>query len=727
MNFKLSLISTALLTSFSVSAFAETEQPVKANTETLEQINVQDTGIKQNGYQTTGTSVVSKAEVPVFDTPNTVNILSTKLLEDRKPESLIDALYNVSGVSQANTLGGMFDSIQKRGFGGNRDNSIMRNGLQAGPAKNFSATTETVEVLKGPASVLYGIQDPGGVVNIITKKPQQTPRYVIGGTLGNHSLWGTQLDFTGGLGNGFAYRFIYDKQEKDYWRNFGKVKNTTYAPSLSWENDKTKVLLSYEHKDILEPFDRGTNLLTATNALPDIPVSRRLDEPNNETTAKTDNIDFKIEHKLSDGWKLNVGYSYARYKYFYNQARITNINVKTRTARRAIEQQQGDQRVHSGTLNIVGEFGIGDIANRFVAGVDVMRNIRDIGPIYNQGITKSDINIDNPLYTNPVAEHKNGNGNAYQYNHLKTVGVYIQDTAYFTDNFIMTGGLRYEYFDQFAGRHCLNAANCKKGQNLTKTGNTDQHDGKLLYQLGAVYKFTPHIATFANYSESFRPQMSVATPVSGDLKPEQGKSFEIGAKYENSGFNVTLALFNITKRNVAEAVGSGSNAQLNIVGKQRSRGVEFDLNGQITDNLSVAANYTYTKVKSLENELYPDAVNQQLSGVPKHQASLFLAYNVGEFDFGNIRVGGGARYLGSWHAYNSDYTKAYKLPHAVVYDAFIAYDTKISGKKVSFQLNGKNLTDKTYYPSTSGNATNTLIPVALGYRREFIFNTKVEF
>ena len=736
MNFKLSVIYTALFAGVSVSALAKTQH--KASTETIEQINVQDTGIKQNGYQTTGTSVVSKAEVPIFDTPNTVNILSTKLLEDRKPESLIDALYNVSGVRQANTLGGMFDAIQKRGFGGNRDNSIMRNGLQAGPAKNFSATTETVEVLKGPASVLYGIQDPGGVVNIITKKPQQTPRYVVGGTLGNHSLWGTQLDFTGGLGNGFAYRFIYDKQEKDYWRNFGKVKNTTYAPSLSWENDKTKVLLSYEHKDILEPFDRGTNLLTATNALPDIPVSRRLDEPNNETTAKTDNIDFKIEHKLNDGWKLNAGYSYARYKYFYDQARITNINVKdvaipavknkkgeitspelsARHVRREIEQQQGDQRVHSGTLNIVGEFGIGDIANRFVAGIDAIRNIRDLGPIYNQGITNSDINIDNPIYTNPVAEQKNGNGNAYQYNYLKTVGVYIQDTAYFTDNFIMTGGLRYEYFDQFAGHHGLNGK---------KTGNTDQHAGKLLYQLGAVYKFTPHIATFANYSESFRPQMSIATPVSGDLKPEQGKSFEIGAKYENSGFNATLALFNISKRNVAESVGSGSNAQLNIVGKQRSRGVEFDLNGQITDSLSVAANYTYTKVKSLENERYPEAVNQQLSGVPKHQASLFLAYNVGEFDFGNIRVGGRARYLGSWYAYNNTYTKAYKLPHAVVYDAFIAYDTKISGKKVSFQLNGKNLTDKTYYPSTSSNATNTLIPVALSYGREFIFNTKVEF
>ena len=712
MKFKLSVISTALLTAVSMSAYAE--EPA----ESLEQITVEDTGIKQNGYQTTGTSVVSKAEVPVLDTPNTVNILSTQLLKDRKPESLIDALYNVSGVSQANTLGGMFDSIQKRGFGGNRDNSIMRNGLQAGPAKNFSATTETVEVLKGPASVLYGIQDPGGVVNIITKKPQQTPKYVVGGTLGNHSLWGIQVDFTGGLGNGFAYRFIYDKQEKNYWRNFGKIKNTTYAPSLSWENDTTKVLVAYEHKDILEPFDRGTNLLTATNSLPNIPVSRRLDEPNNETTAKTDNIDFKVEHKLNDNWKLNAGYNYARYEYFYNQARITNINVNTRTSRRAIEQQRGDQRVHSGTLNIVGEFGIGNIANRFVAGVDAMRNMRDLGPIYNGGFTNSDINIDNPVYTNPVSPVSNTNGNAYQYNHLKTLGVYVQDTAYLTDSVIVTGGLRYEYFDQFAGRHGLGG---------TRTGNTDQHDGKMLYQLGAVYKFTPNIATFANYAESFRPQMSVATPVNGDLKPEQGKSIEIGAKYENAGFNATVSLFNINKRNVAEAVGSGANAELNIVGKQRSRGVEFDLNGQLTDQLSVAANYTYTKVKSLENERYPDAVNQQLSGVPKHQASLFLAYNVGEFDFGNIRVGGGARYLGSWYAYNNTYTLSYKLPHAVVYDAFIAYDTKISGKKVSFQLNGKNLTDKTYFPSTSGNATNTLIPVALGYGREFIFNTKVEF
>ncbi|HHF5871046.1 TPA: TonB-dependent receptor, partial [Haemophilus influenzae] len=130
---------------------------------------------------------------------------------------------------------------------------------------------------------------------------------------------------------------------------------------------------------------------------------------------------------------------------------------------------------------------------------------------------------------------------------------------------------------------------------------------------------------------------------------------------------------------------------------------------------------------NLENHNNKLAVGKQLSGVPKHQASLFLAYNIGEFDFGNIRIGGGARYLGSWYAYNNTYTKAYKLPQAIVYDAFIAYDTKISGKKVSFQLNGKNLSNKVYSPSTSGNASRTLIPVALGYAREVILNTKIEF
>ncbi|WP_109078756.1 TonB-dependent siderophore receptor [Aggregatibacter kilianii] len=720
MKFKLSLISTALLTAVSMAAYAE------ENTEKLDQINVDVNSeeLQQVGYHAVGTSSVSKVNVPIIDTPTTVNVVTTKLIEDRKPNDLIDALSSVSGVSQANTLGGVFDAVQKRGFGGNRDNSIMRNGMQAGPSHNFGATTETVEVLKGPASVLYGIQDPGGIINVITKKPQQESKHVVGGTVGNNDMWGMQLDSTGGLGNGFAYRFIYDKKDKDYWRNFGKIETTTYAPSLSWENDTTKVLLAYEHLDYTQPFDRGTQLVNGS--VVNIPAERRLDEPNNQTNGKTDNIQVKVEHKLSEQWKLNFAYGYARDKYNYRQTRVVAVNTNDtnnyaynnrvlapRTALRRLEKQAADQRVHTGSLNLVGEFSIGEIANRFIVGVDASRNYRTTGPVYNNG-GWSYINIDNPVYTDPDARETLRNNN-YQINNIKTVGVFVQDTAYLTDSVIVTGGLRYEYFDQVAGRHQIGSP---------FEPNTKQNDGKLLYQFGAVYKFTPNWATYANYAESFRPQYSIANRVDSGLEPEEGKSIEIGTKYESANINATLALFNIDKKNVAE---TDTNGDVYIAGKQRSRGVEVDVNGYITDKLSASATYTYTKVKHRENKSYPDAVGQQLNGVPKHQAALFLSYDLGEFLNGQWRIGAGARYLGSWNAYTSDYATSYKIPDATIYDAFLAYETKVAGKKVSLQLNGKNLSDKVYYQSTSGNADQYIVPISLGYGREVFLNAKVEF
>ena len=188
-----------------------------------------------------------------------------------------------------------------------------------------------------------------------------------------------------------------------------------------------------------------------------------------------------------------------------------------------------------------------------------------------------------------------------------------------------------------------------------------------------------------------------------------------------------MALFNINKENVAESVTINNQTYLNIVGKQRSRGLELDVNGYITDKLSASATYTYTQVKSLSNDRYPKAVGLQLSGVPKNQAALFLAYDLDNFSFGSVRVGSGARYLGSWFAYTASYDKSYKIPHAVVYDAFVSYETKLAGKKAGLHFSVKNLTDKTYYPSTSGNATNDIIPVALGYGREYMLNAKIEF
>jgi iron complex outermembrane receptor protein len=121
----------------------------------------------QQTYQAQSSSIATQTNTPLIEVPQTVNVVTKQKLEDRQPHSLDEALNTITGVKQSNNLGGTQDAIQKRGFGTNRDNSIMRNGLQSVQARNFTPTTERVEVLKGPASLLYGIQDPGGIINVM--------------------------------------------------------------------------------------------------------------------------------------------------------------------------------------------------------------------------------------------------------------------------------------------------------------------------------------------------------------------------------------------------------------------------------------------------------------------------------------------------------------------------------------------------------------------------------
>lgn len=234
---------------------------------------------------------------------------------------------------------------------------------------------------------------------------------------------------------------------------------------------------AYEHLDYVQPFDRGTQIVNGE--VVNIPAERRLDEPNNNTIGKTDNIQIKAEHKLNDAWKLNFAYGYARDKYRYNQTRVVAVNtsytdtlrynatrsLQPRTALRRLEKQAADQRVHSASLNLVGEFALGEVANRFIVGVDASRNYRTTGPVYNNGGWSS-INIDNPVYTSLEAKETIA-ANNWQINNIKTIGAFVQNTAYLTENLILTGGIRYEYFDQVAGRHALNK---------TLVPSTDQHD-----------------------------------------------------------------------------------------------------------------------------------------------------------------------------------------------------------------------------------------------------------
>ncbi len=163
-----------------------------------------------------------------------VNTVSDRVLEDQHATSLDEALYNVANVVQTNTLGGTQDAFTRRGFGANRDGSIMTNGLRTVLPRSFNAATERVEVLKGPASTLYGILDPGGLINVITKRPERQFSGSVSGTSTSFGGGTGSVDITGPIeGTNLAYRLIGEYQNEDYWRNFGKNKSSFIAPSLT--------------------------------------------------------------------------------------------------------------------------------------------------------------------------------------------------------------------------------------------------------------------------------------------------------------------------------------------------------------------------------------------------------------------------------------------------------------------------------------------------------------
>jgi len=226
-------------------------------------------------YAATQASAASKTATPLIETPQSVSVVTPSMIDDYNVQSVDDAMKFVSGVAQGNTLGGIEDGFVKRGFGSNSDGSIFLDGVRSNQGLGFNATTDHIEVLKGSASLLYGIQNPGGIINVISKKPQYDWNTKVSGTTGGFGGGSGAIDITGPLGNGFAFRMIAERQSEDYWRNFGKDQHTLLAPSLSWYGEKASFNISYQEYKYDIPYDRGTAFI---NGKPlNIPYNQRLD------------------------------------------------------------------------------------------------------------------------------------------------------------------------------------------------------------------------------------------------------------------------------------------------------------------------------------------------------------------------------------------------------------------------------------------------------------------
>ncbi|CAD6544021.1 TonB-dependent siderophore receptor [Paraburkholderia sabiae] len=681
-------------------------------------MKVSSTGISAGSYRPPPEANVTRSDIPVIDTPQAINVVPAQVLHDQRPRNLDDALANVSGIVQGNTLAGTQDTLLKRGFGGNRDGSIMHNGMPLVQGRGLNAAADSVEVLKGPASLLYGIMDPGGVVNVVSKQPLLTPYHavsVLGSTYGHgRNGGGGTVDLTGPIGDsGLAYRLIVDHTNEQYWRNFGEHRETLVAPSLAWYGRDTQIVLSYEYRKFLYPFDRGTALDPKTNEPLAIPARERLDEPFNEMDGESHLAQLTVDHQINADWKAHFGYSYNRETYDAGQLRVQGVNSTTGVLSRSNDATHGALSTDSYAIAYVdGHFNVAGLRNDLQIGVD-----DEYRRIYRKDLlrqaTKYTFNYLHPVYGLESPSTTVSASDSDQTDTLHDSSLFLQDSLHLTDKWILVGGARFMSYNQVAGR----------GRPFQI--NTDLNGTKWLPRAGIVYKWTENFSLYGSYTQSLKPTSTIAPLSSGvvinsSVLPEEATSWEVGAKVAMpAGLTGTLALFNIDKSNVLVSQYNDTTKQTDwrTSGKARSRGVELDVAGQIGQHWSVIASYAYIDAKTTEDPLY---AGNRLWNVAQHTASLAAVYDFGAIFGGDqLRVGAGAHYVGERPG---DSANSFTLPAYTVADAFATYNTKWGGRNLSFQLNVKNLFNKTYYPSSANRYF-----VAVGDARQVSLLSTLEF
>ncbi|WP_448145450.1 TonB-dependent siderophore receptor [Pseudomonas silesiensis] len=668
-------------------------------------------------YQPPPTSSVMRSSALLQEIPQTVNVIPAQVIRDQAPRNLDDALANVSGITQGNTLGSTQDSVMTRGFGDNRNGSIMRDGMPVVQGRGLNASVERIEVLKGPASLLYGIQDPGGVVNMVSKKPeleQYNALTLRGSTYGEGKNGsGGGLDSTGALGDtGLAYRMILDHEDEDYWRNYGTHRETLVAPSLAWFGESTTLLFAYEHREFLTPFDRGTVIDPRDNHPLDISRDRRLDEPFNNMEGRSDLYHFEADHALNDDWNAHFGYSWNRETYDASQVRITAIDTNAGTLTRSMDgTQNAISTDRFTTASLEGKVKVAGMQHDLVFGID-----DEYRKIYREDLIRqkslSTFSYTNPVYGREVAGTTVSPADSAQTDKLRSDSVFVQDSIHLTDQWILVAGARFQEYDQYAGK------------GVPFQANTDSNGQKWVPRAGLVYRYTDELSFYGSYTESFKPNSTIAplsgstTVLDGSIAPEEAKSWEVGAKLDIPG-RVTgnVALFDIKKRNVLVANSEGPVTLYSAAGEVRSRGLEVDLTGQLSDRWSMIGSYAYTDAEVTQDPIYK---GKKLQNVAKNTGSLSAVYDFGTVIGGDqLRVGAGARYVGE-RAGNA--VNDFDLPSYTVADAFASYDTRVEGQKVKFQLNVKNLFDRTYYTSAASRFF-----VSMGDSRQVTLSSTLEF
>lgn len=693
---------------------------LNVNNNSLQAVEI--TGRKEKTYKTKSTFIGNKTETDIKDLPQSVSYASKELMADQGAVRVGDVVKNFSGVSQFT----FYDDLTIRGFRVNgQSNTQLVNGLRSStgfwkqPLTNY---LERVEVLKGPSSALYGNASPGGVVNRVTKKPLNEDRKSISISLGSFNTFRGLADFTGPANKDstLLYRLNLGYEDANSFRDLQFDKNVIVAPSLSFiASPKTRINFDMVYNGSKSRLDRGQSVIG--NDLYSTPQSLALSAGNDFLNEQTYIVTLSGNHQFNDHFSLNAAYSKTGYQEDLYEHRSANAYAKDRLGAdipnlvaMQIFQRKRKRYIDnfSGYLNYTGKTG--SIEHKLVLGYDYgsektpvgasqltasgYRNAANTGTIATYVVKDSlkylrdatgnpvpntaSFNLSNPINSQRLQDDSKSffapTALAPAYYYLNAG--YIQDQMKLGPVQALVG-VRYEYYTDFA--------------NYATSTEAKTHSSAWLPRFGLVYTLNRHINIYSTYVMGYNPQTAatLSNPnAGGPFDPVTSNMIEAGAKssWFNDRLSITTAVYQIEQKNTlynANVVGQPD--LLRQVGKERSRGVEFDVTGRIMPNWSILASYAYNDAIITDSTI-PAEVGNQKPNAPHNMANIWTRYNLNRGPLSGLGIGLGANYVDKR---TLSINLAQTIPNYTLVDAALFYTIG----KMQLQFNANNITGKKYW------------------------------
>ena len=654
-------------------------------------------------YQVDVATTGTKVNTPLLETPMAVQVVPRDVIDDRQLRTELDIVKNVSGVQAP--IYQFYDAFLIRGFDSGYG-ATYRNGLQMrgiNEAVN-TAFTDHVEIVKGPTSMLYGRVEPGGFVNVITKAPQEQAAYSASLEGGSWGFLRASADATGKLsGDGtLTYRLMGDYDKARSFIDYSHRDNHALAGSLAWKPDNR-----FNARLDVEYYDYASTWLDAPvpvigNAPAAVPRNFSILLPQSWSqypyTAKRVLVAFNWTYALSDTWRITNRFHYVHGNENQQGVYLDGFDgVNSYTGVRFTRSGPNWIRTSLGTnLDIAGEFTTAGIKHKLLVGVDYARFTDDTPGSTGDIPGAAPVNIFAPVYADYsatlAAMAAQDATNILWRDRSTDFGLYGQDQIALSPKLDLLVGGRYDWArDAYPATYGSRDQACYP--HCTALPLLPYPTDKAFSPRAAVlFKADRHNSLYASFSKSFGDS-SGRDENGNPLKPQVGKQWEVGYKTSQMGGKLTgsVTLFTLSKSNITEYTPTDFFPR--VVGEARSRGVELDIAGQITRNLSVIGSYTYDETK-ITKDPYNGTLGNQLGSVAPHVASLWGKWDTNPGGDRGMSLGTGVYYSSARWGDDND---TWRMAAYTRVDAMIAWRTRITGAKVTAQVNVNNLFDVTYF------------------------------